>query len=101
MNKFAIGDQVDWCTACGNTSGICASTSTATSSSSSATATSSSSGGISKAVAGVIGAMVTLAVILGVEALIMLIGGMRLVSKKRLAAGAASPTGSVVQNAKA
>ena len=97
MDKFAIGDQADWCTACGNTTGICASTSTATSSSASATAT----GGISKAVAGFIGAMVTLAVILGVEALIMLIGGMRLASKKRLAAGAASPTGSVVHRIKA
>jgi hypothetical protein len=24
MNKFAIGSQDDWCTACGNTTGICA-----------------------------------------------------------------------------
>jgi hypothetical protein len=98
MNKFAIGDQADWCSACGNTTGICASTSTSTSSSASATTTSSSSGsgGISKAVAGVIGAMVTLAVILGVEGLIILLGGLRLVSKKRLAAGAASPAGSTV-----
>ena len=95
MNKFAIGDQADWCSACGNSTGVCASSSTSTSSSPSATASSSSSGGgISKAVAGVIGAMVTLAVILGVEALILLIGGMRVVSKKRLAAGA-SPTSSV------
>ena len=36
--------------------------------------------------AGVIGAMVTLAVILGVEALIMLVGGLRLVSKKKMGA---------------
>jgi hypothetical protein len=96
MNKFAIGDQADWCSACGNTTGTCASTSTSTSTSTSATATSSSSGGgMSKAVAGVIGAMVTLAVILGVEALIMLVAGLRLVSKKRLGATGASPTGSV------
>jgi hypothetical protein len=95
MNKFAIGDQADWCSACGNTTGICASSSTSTSSSPSVTASSSSSGGgISKAVAGVIGAMVTLAVILGVEALILLIGGMRVVSKNRLAGGA-SPTSNV------
>jgi hypothetical protein len=38
--------------------------------------------------------MVTLAVILGVEALILLIGGMRVVSKNRLAGGA-SPTSNV------
>lgn len=83
MNKFAIGDQADWCSACGNTTGVCASTATSTSSSpsSTASATSSRSGGMSLAVAGVIGAMVTLAVILGVEALIMLLGGFRLAKK--------------------
>ncbi|KAL2065029.1 hypothetical protein VTL71DRAFT_4169 [Oculimacula yallundae] len=84
MNKFAIGDQETWCAQCGNTDGLCAKTAT-TSSSPSATP-SSSSGGISKAVAGVIGAMVTLAVIFGVEALILLVGGFRLVNKQRLAA---------------
>ncbi|TVY92256.1 Lysosomal acid phosphatase [Lachnellula willkommii] len=83
MNKFAIGDQATWCQQCGNSTGVCAST---TSSSSSASA----SGGISKAVAGVIGAMVTLAVILGLEALVMLLGGLRLVNKKRLGAGQAA-----------
>jgi hypothetical protein len=96
MDKFAIGDQATWCQQCGNSTGVCASTST---SSSSPTATSalttsshsSSSGGISKAVAGVIGAMVTLAVILGLEALIMLLGGLRLVNKKRLGAGHVTP----------
>jgi len=90
MNKFAIGDQATWCQQCGNSTGACASTTSSSSSSSasaSASSQSSSSGGISKAVAGVIGAMVTLAVILGLEALIMLLGGLRLVSKKRLGAG--------------
>lgn len=93
MNKFAIGDQATWCSQCGNSTGVCAtSSSTSTSSSSSATSTGSSSGGsgISTAVAGVIGAMVTLAVILGLEALIMLLGGLRLVNKKRLS-GTSSP----------
>lgn len=56
--------------------------------------------------AGVIGAMVTLGVILGVEALILLLGGLRLVSKKRLHQGAGhggrdgldgSPTGSAAK----
>lgn len=93
MNKFAIGDQADWCSACGNTTGVCAtttSTSTSSSSSASTTATGSSSGtgGISKAVAGVIGAMVTLAVILGLEALILLLGGFRLAKK---GSGAVTP----------
>lgn len=50
---------------------------------------------MSKAVAGVIGAMVTLAVILGVEALIMLIAGLRLVSKKRLRTAGDSPARTV------
>jgi hypothetical protein len=83
MNKFAIGDQADWCTACGNTTGTCATTSTSTSGGSTppTTAGSSSRGGMSLGVAGVIGAMVTLAVILGVEALIMLLGGFRLAKK--------------------
>jgi hypothetical protein len=91
MNQFAIGDQATWCSKCGNSTGICASTtSTSTGSSTSATASSSSSGGISKAVAGVIGAVVTLAVILGLEALIMLVAGLRLVSKKRLGGGVTS-----------
>lgn len=91
MNKFAIGDQADWCSACGNSTGICAASATSTGSSATSTPTSASKsggGGISKAVAGVIGAMVTLAVILGLEALILLIGGLR-ISKKR--SGVVSP----------
>jgi len=92
MNKFAIGDQADWCAACGNSTGVCSLTVTSTSPSPSITASSSSGGGVSKVVAGVIGAMVTLAVILGVEALIMLVAGLRLVSKQR---PGASPTSSV------
>jgi hypothetical protein len=87
MNKFAIGDQAAWCQKCGNSTGICAATTTVSSAGSTNTASpsQSSSGGMSRAVAGVIAAMVTLAVIAGVEALIMLVGGLRLVSKKRLA----------------
>ncbi len=95
MAKIAIGDQATWCNACGNTTGACASsTSTSSgsgaSSSSSATPSSSSDSsgdsGISTAVGGVIGAMVTLAVVLGIEALILLVGGMRVVRKTSLAA---------------
>jgi hypothetical protein len=90
MSKFAIGSQSAWCSACGNSTGVCASNAAST-------APSSSSGDkdhgkhhssveITKPVAGVIGAMVTLVVVLGVEGLIMWIGGLRVVSKKRLAA---------------
>jgi hypothetical protein len=94
MNQFAIGNQTAWCTACGNSTGTCAtSTSTASSSSSTSTGGSKNGGGMSRAVAGVIGAMVTLAVILGLEALILLVGGFRLTKKgSRAPAGEATMT---------
>lgn len=90
MGKFSINSQQDWCTACGNTTGVCSASALGGGNGTDAIGTSSSEthgsgGGISKAVAGVIGAMVTLAVILGAELLILLVGGYRLVSKKRLA----------------
>jgi len=93
MNQFAIGNQADWCEACGNSTGVCSPVSlgegsgsnTSSITSSSGSTSTSSGSGISKAVAGVIGAMVTLGVILGIEGLIMLIGGFKLVSKKKLA----------------
>lgn len=93
MGKFSIEGQAAWCEACGNNTGVCASTTAPTSPASGGAAAAGSSGGkggggVSKAVAGVIGAMVTLAVILGVEALIMLAAGLRLVRKDRLSAGA-------------
>lgn len=87
MNKFAIGSQAEWCKACGNSTGVCAS-STLTSPSSGGKSGSTGSGGVSRPVAGVIGVMVTLAVVLGVEGMIMLVAGLRLVSKRRLGAGA-------------
>ncbi|TGO31137.1 hypothetical protein BPAE_0001g00310 [Botrytis paeoniae] len=90
MNKFAIGDQDAWCTACGESTGDCASSTASSSSSSSGSGSSGNSqgnGGMSKAVAGVIGAMVTLAVVLGIEALILVVAGLRVVSRKRLGAG--------------
>jgi hypothetical protein len=100
MNAFAVGNQADWCSQCGNSTGVCASTtSTSTGSSTSPTSSTSSSGGISKAVAGVIGAMVTLAVILGAEALILLLAGLRVVSKKRFGNRASPESASVVAKA--
>ncbi|KAL9107458.1 MAG: hypothetical protein Q9227_007655 [Pyrenula ochraceoflavens] len=98
MNKFAITGQKAWCTACGNSTGVCAPTSFSNAASSSSQSSSSNSGsggsGMSNAVAGVIGAMVTLGVILGIELLALFIGGLRVVSKKRLAGNDASPAGS-------
>jgi hypothetical protein len=97
MNKISIGDQADWCTACGNSTGICAPSVTASGTTPSASPSSSGSGGISKAVAGVIGAFVTLAVILGLEALILLAGGFR-IAKKRSGASMGSPENQSVNN---
>lgn len=91
-----FGDNSNECTA----TGVCSasylsgddgsSSSSSSSSSSGSSSSSSGSGGISKAVAGVIGAMVTLAVILLIEGAIILLGGFRLVSKKRLAGNSPS-----------
>lgn len=102
-NKIAIYDQATWCSACGNSTGVCSQaylaaegdvpsnsttssgTSGSASGSTSGSPSSSKSGGMSLAVAGVIGAMVTLATILLIEGAIVLLGGFRLVSKKRMA----------------
>ncbi|KAL6824069.1 histidine phosphatase superfamily [Trichoderma camerunense] len=87
MDKFAIADTQDWCQICGNTDGSCAANSTA---SSTPEAKSSDNSNITKPVAGVIGALVTLGVILGLEALVILLGGLRLVKKSTLAKANAS-----------
>lgn len=86
MGKFSVSWGPQWCKVCGNTTGVCDMNAAPTTSptSTSASSSSSDSGGVSKAVAGVIGAFVTLAVLLGLAALVILVGGMRLVSKKRL-----------------
>jgi hypothetical protein len=91
MDKFAISSNERWCNICGNTDGACAAYGSDASSNGNASASSSSnkesksSNGLSPVVNGVIGAMVTLAVILGLEALVLLVGGYRVVSKKTLA----------------
>lgn len=79
INRFAIGGQEQWCAACGNRTGVCAAATTPNTPSS--VGTGNGGGGVSKPVAGVIGAMVTLAVILGLEALVMLVGGLRVAKK--------------------
>ncbi|KAK3112886.1 hypothetical protein LTR53_010361 [Teratosphaeriaceae sp. CCFEE 6253] len=97
LGKFAVGTTEEWCTACGNTTGTCAAyapgSGSDSGSSGSGTSRSGKGGnGLSPVVNGVIGAMVTLAVVLGLEALILLVGGFRVVSKKALAQRAGSPT---------
>ncbi|KAG8526124.1 uncharacterized protein KY384_000117 [Bacidia gigantensis] len=80
MSKFAVGDQKDWCQACGNSTSVCASTAPPPAAQDKS---GGGSGGVSKPVAGVIGAMVTLAVILGLEALVLLMAGLRVVKKRK------------------
>ena len=87
LNKFAISTTEQWCTKCGNSTGSCAAYASTNSNNGAAAKPQSSGGGISPAVGGVIGAFVTLAVVLGALAAFMLLGGFRLVSKKRLAKG--------------
>ena len=89
MNRFAIGDTADWCAACGNTTGMCAAFAPKDGSGDAAGASSTSGSRISTPVAGVIGALVTLAVILGLEALVYALAGFRLVKKSTLAAAQA------------
>lgn len=87
-NEFAISSQQQWCRACGNTTGICSSTSDdadGDSLSSSSSFGSSSGKGMSLEVAGVIGAIVTLGVLIGLLVLGMFIFGLRLVPKSALA----------------
>jgi hypothetical protein len=99
MNSFAVSTTEEWCTKCGNTTGSCAAYVSGSSSNGSAGSASKSgkNSGISKAVAGVIGAIVTLAVILGLEALIMLVGGFKLINKKKMAGQGMSPVNSVTK----
>jgi hypothetical protein len=78
MSAVGITTTEQWCHICGNTTGVCANS---TSTSSSSNIPSSGHKGMSLGVAGVIGAMVTLAVVLGLEALIALIAGLRVVRK--------------------
>ena len=98
MDEFAIRDTEHWCDVCGNTEGTCAAyasdaSNNGDSSACSASSKSAGGNGLSPVVNGVIGAMVTLAVVLGLEALVLLVGCYRIVSKKALASAAAAPVG--------
>jgi hypothetical protein len=82
LEQFAVTTTEQWCRKCGNSTGSCAAY---TSTTAAPVSHSNSGGGMSPAVGGVIGAFVTLAVILGTLAAIMLVGGFTLVSKKKMA----------------
>ena len=84
-NKFAIRHHAaDWCAACGNSTGICAAYSGYGASNNGIDADEGGGGsGVSKAVPGVIGAMVTLAAVLGVQVGVMALAGLRLVRDKK------------------
>jgi hypothetical protein len=94
LSKFAVSNSEQWCTKCGNSTGTCAAY--ASNGGSASTQQKSSNNGISPAIGGVIGAMVTLAVVLGSLAAFMLLGGFRLVSKKHLAGAAGAVQGEKV-----
>lgn len=101
MNKFAIGNTASWCNACGNSTGVCdpslvgggSAGSSSSNNNNGNTKSGGDGGGVSRPVAGVIGALVTLAVILGLEALVMVAGGLRLVKKNVAVAGKAASHG--------
>lgn len=77
-HKFSVNSEEQWCDVCENTQGKCLAVKA-----SQTGATLDKSGGMSLAVAGVIGAFVTLAVILGLEVLFFLVGGFRISKKRR------------------
>lgn len=85
MNEFAIADTRHWCTACGNTTGTCAPFASDADTDAPDPASAPDPAPLSPAVAGVIGALVALVVLLGVEALVYALAGLRLVKKSTLA----------------
>lgn len=91
-DKFAVNSEVEWCERCGNTEGRCsfrASIDPPQVSEGNSSPTSESSG-MSLAVAGVIGALVTLGVILIPGALFFLVGGFRISKKPKAPLSATS-----------
>ncbi|KAI1436607.1 phosphoglycerate mutase-like protein [Xylaria sp. CBS 124048] len=82
MNKFAVTDMAEWCQLCGVSSGMCANVAAggATQHASKAKAKS-----LTLTEAGVIGALVALAVVLGAEALVFMVSGLRVIKKSALA----------------
>ncbi|KAJ5831742.1 Histidine phosphatase superfamily clade-2 [Penicillium riverlandense] len=94
--KIAVNSDSEWCEVCGVTTGACATSSSTASTT--ADDSSAGSGGISRPVAGVIGAMVTLAVVLGLEAVFFLIGGFTIAKRRK--GGVVESTGSATEDKK-
>ena len=80
MNAIVVGDQKAWCAACGNSTGVCAVSGALEPVGAAGT---NGSGGLSNAVAGVIGAVVTLVVVFGAEALVLLVSKWKIVRKRK------------------
>ncbi|EEP79163.1 conserved hypothetical protein [Uncinocarpus reesii 1704] len=79
MEKISLVSQEAWCTACGGTSGDCASSNAGPKPNAT-----THDGSLSTAQAGVVGAMVTLGVILAAQSLFMLVGGFRFVRRSNI-----------------
>lgn len=79
MGRVAIADTAHWCEVCGGTTGVCAGSGSGAGPSSQGIG---GGGGISLPVVGVIGALVTLVVVLGLQGLIMALAGLRVVKKR-------------------
>ncbi|KAK6527952.1 hypothetical protein TWF281_009212 [Arthrobotrys megalospora] len=77
MRAFSVTTTEQWCRSCGNKSGVCATTSN-----DSHPVAHTTHHGLSGPVAGVVGALVTLVVILVVQGLIVAIAGLAIVKKK-------------------
>ncbi|KAF2261132.1 phosphoglycerate mutase-like protein [Lojkania enalia] len=82
MTRFEVSTTGEWCTKCGNSTGMCAQYA---SNDSSTTEQSGGGHGMSAAVGGVIGAFVMVGVVLMVLAAVVVLGGVRFATKKRLA----------------
>ncbi|KAB8302699.1 hypothetical protein EYC80_006061 [Monilinia laxa] len=88
MSRFAVGGEEEWCRVCGGEGpgGVCAAFTSEGPGSGSEGSGNEGTGktdGISKAVAGAIGAMVMLGVVVGCEALVLVGAGLRVVRKRR------------------
>lgn len=84
MQKISIGDTASWCKACGVTTGTCAAFVE-----DDGIVESKVGNAMTPFVAGAIGALVALVALMGVQTLVLLVGGLKLVSKRALAASAA------------
>lgn len=101
LEQFAVHSSEQWCTKCGNSTGSCAAyAGTGTGGAATTQDKKSGSEAISPAVGGVIGAMVTLAVVLGSLAALMLLGGFRLVKKNRFVGSGAAAGAAAAQEEK-